>query len=314
MPSVAANGIRIEYESHGDPARPVILLIMGLGMQLVAWPEELVGALAGRGFRVVRFDNRDAGLSTQFDHLPAGPLATAFMRSMFGWPVTAPYKLDDMAADTIGLLDALGIARAHVVGASMGGMIAQLIAIRHPERVQSLTSMMSSSGARSLPQPKYDAFFALIRRPKRGAGLDDLVQHYVNLFNVIGSPAYPTPLPLLQERLRSSLARANRPLGTLRQMLAILASGSRSHLLPRIIAPTLVIHGDADPLVPVAHGEDTAAKIPGATLKVIHGMGHDLPPALLPELSELIATHCTAADAVAPAKAGAQSPTSPPTN
>jgi proline iminopeptidase len=305
MASVEANGIRIEYESHGDPARPAIVLIMGLGMQLVAWPDELVEGLLARGFRVVRFDNRDAGLSTQFDEHPAGPIAAAFMRWTFGWPVSAPYLLDDMANDTIGLLDALGIARAHVVGASMGGMIAQLLAIRHRARVASLTSMMSSTSARRLPQPKYDAFFALIKRPARDAGLDDLVDHYVHLFRVIGSPAYATPLPILQERLRRGLARAYRPFGTLRQLLAILACGDRSLLLPQITAPTLVIHGDADPLVPVAHGEDTAAKIPGATLKVIHGMGHDLPPALVPELTELIASHCAAADSVAPAQAGA---------
>lgn len=296
MASVGANGIRIEYESHGDADRPAIVLIMGLGMQLVAWPDEFVAGLVARGFRVVRFDNRDTGLSTQFDDRPAGPLMAAVMRWTFGWPVPAPYTLDDMANDTIGLLDALAIERAHVVGASMGGMIAQLVAIRHPARVRSITSIMSSSGARRLPPPGLDAFLALTRRPARDAGLDDLVAHYVNLFRVIGSPVYPTPQPLLQQRLRVSLARAYRPLGTLRQMLAILAAGDRSLLLPRITAPTLVIHGDADPLLPVAHGKDTAAKIPGARLEIIPGMGHDLPPALLPRLAELIASHCAAAD------------------
>ncbi len=295
MPRVTANGIQIEYESHGDPKRPAIVLIMGLGMQLVAWPDEMIEGLVARGFRVVRFDNRDAGLSTQFDDRPTGPLMAAFMRWTFGWSVPAPYLLDDMATDTIGLLDALSISRAHMVGASMGGMIAQLLAIKSRERVMSLTSIMSSSSARRLPQPKLDAFFALTRRPDGEASLDDLVDHYVALFRVIGSPGYVTPLPQLQERLRRGLARAYRPMGTLRQMIAILASGDRSLSLPQITAPTLVIHGDADPLVPVAHGEDTAAKIPGATLKIIRGMGHDLPPALLPQLTELIAAHCAAA-------------------
>ena len=295
MPRITANGVQIEYESHGAPKRPVILLIMGLGMQLVAWPDELIEGLVARGFRVVCFDNRDAGLSTQFDDHATGPLMVAFMRWTFGWPVPAPYLLDDMAADTIGLLDALEIDRAHVVGASMGGMIAQLLAIRQRTRVRSLTSIMSSTSARRLPQPKLDAFFALTKRPDREGSLDDLVEHYVALFRVIGSPGYATPLPQLQERLRRGLARAYRPMGTLRQMVAILASGDRSLLLPRVTAPTLVIHGDADPLVPVAHGEDTAAKIPGSTLKVIHGMGHDLPPALMPQLTELIAAHCAAA-------------------
>jgi proline iminopeptidase len=295
MPKVNANGIQIEYESHGDPKRPAIVLIMGLGMQLVAWPDELIEGLVARGFRVVRFDNRDAGLSTQLDDRPTGPLAAAFMRWAFGWSVPAPYLLDDMAADTIGLLDALNISRAHMVGASMGGMIAQLLAIKSREHVLSLTSIMSSSSARRLPQPRLDAFFAFTRRPDGEASLDDLVDHYVALFRVIGSPGYVTPLPQLQERLRRGLARAYRPMGTLRQMIAILASGDRSLSLPQITAPTLVIHGDADPLVPVAHGEDTAAKIPGATLKIIRGMGHDLPPALLPQLTELIAAHCAAA-------------------
>ncbi|MGE5339173.1 MAG: alpha/beta fold hydrolase [Gemmatimonadota bacterium] len=305
MPSVAANGIRIEYESHGDPARPAIVLIMGLGMQLVAWPDELIDGLVARRFRVLRFDNRDAGLSTQFDDHPVGPLMSVFMRWSFGWPVAAPYTLDDMANDTIGLFDALGIERAHVVGASMGGMIGQLLAARHRGRVRSLTSMMSTTGARRLPHARLDAFLALVKRPDPEASLDALVDHFVHLFRVIGSPGYETPLPLLQERLRRGLARAFRPMGTLRQMIAILASGDLSMLLPQVTAPTLVIHGDADPLVPVAHGEDTAAKIPGAQLKVIQGMGHDLPPALVPELIELIASHCAAADAIVPAQAGA---------
>jgi len=296
MAKVSANGIQIEYESRGDAKRPVILLIMGLGMQLVTWPDELVEGLVARGFRVVRFDNRDAGLSTQFDDRHVGPLMPVFMRWTFGWPVSAPYTLDDMAADTVGLLDALNIERAHVVGASMGGMIAQLLAIKWRARVLSLTSIMSSTSARRLPQPKLDAFFALTRRPEGGADLDALVDHYVKLFRVIGSTGFPTPLPQLQERLRRGLARAFRPMGTLRQMIAILASGDRSMMLPQITAPALVIHGDADPLVPVAHGEDTAAKIPGATLKVIRGMGHDLPPALMPMLTDLIATHCAAAN------------------
>lgn len=296
MARAAANGIEIEYESHGDASRPPIVLIMGLGMQLVAWPDDLIEGLVARGFRVVRFDNRDAGLSTQFDAHPVGPLVTSFMRFSFGWPVPAPYTLDDMAQDTLGLLDALRIERAHLVGASMGGMIAQLLAIAQPTRVRSLISIMSSSGARHLPPPRLDAFFALTRRPPTGASLDALVDQYVHLFRVIGSPAYETPLALLQERTRRALVRAFRPDGTLRQMLATLASGDRSARLPQITAPTLVIHGAADPLVPVAHGEDTAAKIPGAQLKIVPGMGHDLPPALVPQMIELIAAHCEAAD------------------
>jgi proline iminopeptidase len=298
MARVHANGIEIEYESHGDPSHPTILLIMGLGMQLIAWPDDLVEGLVARGFRVLRFDNRDAGLSTQFDAAAVGPLVSSFMRFSLGWPVPAPYTLDDMARDTLGLLDALSIGRAHVVGASMGGMIAQLLAITQPARVRSLVSIMSSSGARHLPPPRLDAFFALTKRPAAGASLDALVDQYVHLFRVIGSPDYETPLALLQERTQRGLVRAFRPDGTLRQMLAILASGDRSSRLPQITAPTLVIHGAADPLVPAAHGEDTAAKIPGARLAIIPGMGHDLPPALVPQMTELIAAHCAASDRV----------------
>jgi pimeloyl-ACP methyl ester carboxylesterase len=287
-----ANGIELEYDLHGPADGPVVVLIMGLGMQLVAWPQALVDLLAARGLRVLRFDNRDAGLSTQFDQHRPARLSQAFMRVAFGLPIAAPYRLEDMAADTIGLLDTLGIARAHVVGASMGGMIAQTLAVRHPARVLTLTSIMSSSGARNLPPPRIDAFLALTRRPGRHASFEQLVAHYVHLFQVIGSPRYPTPEPELRERMRAVLARAYRPDGAARQLLAILASGSRARELPTITAPTLVIHGSADRLIPPAAGRDVAARVPGARLELIDGMGHDLPAALLPLLAKLIAVHC----------------------
>jgi proline iminopeptidase len=296
VPSVDANGIRIEYESQGDESAPAILLIMGLGMQLVDWPVELVDALVESGFRVVRFDNRDAGLSTQFDHFPTGPVMFDFLRWGFGWPILSAYRLDDMAADAVALLDELKIARAHVVGVSMGGMIAQLMAIRHRDRVASLTSVMSSTSARVLPQPKLEAFRAITGIPGEDTTMDSLIDYYESLFRTIGSPKFPTPSARMRQMLRHSLSRAHRPRGTQRQMAAILASGDRSLKLPQIAAPTLVIHGDADPLVPVKHGEDTAAKIPGAQLRVIKGMGHDLPPALVPRIAKKVALHCTAAE------------------
>jgi pimeloyl-ACP methyl ester carboxylesterase len=297
MPSVDANGIRIEYESHGNAADPAILLIMGLGMQLVDWPIELVDGLVEAGFRVIRFDNRDAGLSTQFDGFVSAPLMFDFTRWSFGWPIASAYRLDDMAADAVALLDSLGIERAHVVGISMGGMIAQLMAIRHRERVASLTSIMSSSSARVLPQPRLDALLAVGRLPEANASPDKLLDHYEALFRTIGSPKFPTPPARMRQTLRKNLARAHRPNGTQRQIVAILASGDRSMKLPQIVAPTLVIHGDSDPLVPPGHGQDTAAKIPGAELQIIEGMGHDLPPTLVPRIAKMIALHCAAARA-----------------
>ena len=292
MPRVAANGIELEYDLQGPQRGPVVVLIMGLGMQLVSWPQALVDLLVARGLRVLRFDNRDAGLSTQLDAFPPPRLSQAFMRAAFNLPIAAPYQLEDMADDTAALLDALGIGRAHIVGASMGGMIAQTMAARHRERSVTLTSIMSTSGARGLPPPRIEAFLALTRRPSKSASLDRLVAHYVHLFQVIGSPGYPTPAAELRERMRGVLARAYRPDGTARQMLAILASGSRSYELTTVTAPTLVIHGKADPLIPPACGVDVANKVPGARLELIDGMGHDLPAALLPRLAESIATHC----------------------
>lgn len=290
-------GIELEYEYDGDRARPVVLLIMGLGMQLVAWPQELVDGLLARGFGVLRFDNRDAGLSTQIDAFHPRGIAGALLRGAVGWPVQAPYTLDDMATDTVGLLDALKIDRAHLVGASMGGMVAQLVAARFPQRALTLTSIMSTSGHRRLPSPRLDALAAFMRRPPSGAPLPALVDHYMHLFSVIGSPGYPTPTGVMRERLQRSLSRAFRPHGTARQMLAIAASGDRTGLLPQITAPTLVIHGEADPLVPVAAGRDTAKRIAGAQLLTVPGMGHDLPVSLMPMLSAAIADHCTRAGA-----------------
>lgn len=297
MPKVRVSpSIELEYERDGDPQQPTILMIMGLGMQLTAWPDELVAGLVARGFSVLRFDNRDAGLSTQIDSFVPRGIAGALLRGAVGWPVEAPYRLADMAADTIGLLDALGIAQAHVVGASMGGMIAQLVAAHYPQRVRSLTSIMSTSGARRLPPPRFEALIALTRRPPKGASHETLVDHYVKLFGVIGSPGGQTPEPLLRARLQRSLARAFRPAGTARQMLAIVASGDRCAELATITAPTLVIHGALDPLVPAAAGRDTAGRIRGAELLMVPGMGHDFPHTQMPLLVERIGAHCAGAD------------------
>jgi len=253
-----------------------------------------VERLLRHGFRVIRFDNRDAGLSQGFDELGKPNLAVAGLRHLLHLQVHAPYTLADMAADTVGLMDALRLPRVHLVGASMGGMIAQHVAARHPGRVASLGLIMSTSGARHLPQPGWEIRGLLMQRPD-GSDADAVVAHLERLLRKIGSPAYPPDPVRLRERLRASVARAWRPAGTARQLAAVVADGDRSALLRLITAPTLVIHGEADPLVPIGAGRDTAANIPGATFRPIPGMGHDLPEALVPRLVDEIVAHCGAA-------------------
>ena len=283
-----ANGVSLEVEEHGSPAGEPLLLVMGLGMQLLGWHEGLVRLLVERGFRVLRFDNRDSGLSDGFDHLGAPNLVLESMRHALGLRIESPYTLAAMAADALGILDALGIASAHVCGASMGGMIAQHMARIAPERVRSLTLMMTSSGARHLPAPSLRVRSALIARPASNT-VAGIVEHYVKLYALIGSPAYPSSPPALRERFELSVRRAYRPTGTARQMVAIAADGDRSPMLGAIRSPTLVVHGKADPLVPLAAGRDVGAKIPGATIDVVEGMGHDLPPPLWPRFVDDIA-------------------------
>lgn len=272
-----ANGLQIEVDDTGGEGRPVVLLIMGLGMQLYGWPDEFVQGLVDAGFRVVRHDNRDAGLSDGFEHAGTGNVVWETIRHRLGLQVRSAYTLADMARDSLGVLDALGIAQAHVVGASMGGMIAQHLAVAAPERVTRLVSIMSSSGARGLPGPRSDVAAMLLRRPL-GGGEADLVAHSVRLLRLIQSPAYPQTTEALSARLTFSMRRAYRPSGIFRQMLAIGADAGRPQLLARIKCPTLVLHGEADALVPIACGIDTAKRIPGARFVGIPGMGHDLPP------------------------------------
>ena len=279
---ISANGISLEVEDHGPPNGEPLLLIMGLGMQLVAWHDDFVASLVKVGFRVIRFDNRDIGLSQNFDHLGVPNLALDSLKYAVGLNVKSPYTLPDMAADAVGILDVLGIRSAHVCGASMGGMVAQQMAVRHAERVKSLTLMMTSSGSRKLPQATLKVRGALISRPKDPADVDSVVAHFVSIYKLIGSPAYPASDAYLQQRLNMSVRRAYRPRGTARQLVAIAADGDRSRLLASIKLPAQVLHGQQDPLVPVAAAHDLAAKIPGAQLDVIEGMGHDLPTALWP--------------------------------
>jgi pimeloyl-ACP methyl ester carboxylesterase len=287
---LSANGLSIEVDDQGPPGGPPLLLIMGLGMQLTAWPAGLVALLVARGFRVIRIDNRDAGLSQGFDTLGTPNVVTAALRYFLHMNVPTTYTLADMADDAFGVLDALGIAEAQVCGASMGGMIAQHMAARQPARVARLTLVMTSSGARSLPQPNLKVRAALLeRRPAGGLDVDAEVARLTRLFTLIGSPAFRPDAQEFKDRLTASARRAWRPSGVARQLIAVAADGDRSRLLARIAAPTNIVHGAVDPLVPVAAAHDLRAKIAGATLELIEGMGHDLPAALWPRLAAAIA-------------------------
>ena len=283
---IDSNGLEFEVELQGPDKGAVVLLIMGLGMQLIAWPPGLVRALTDAGYRVVRFDNRDIGLSSKTTaRLPN--LVWQAMRYRLGLGVKSAYTLLDMVEDTRGVLDALGIERCHVVGASMGGMIAQGLAAHHPSRVHTLTSIMSTTGARGLPQATPRATMAILSRPKT-KDREALISHFAKVFRVIGSPAFPTDESELRARLAYGLDRSYYPAGTIKQLAAIMASGDRSDEVRRIHAPTLVIHGREDPLVPLKNGEDTAAKISGAQLEIIDGMGHDLPPGVVSKITEAL--------------------------
>ena len=287
MPQIQANGITLETETFGTDSAPPLLLIMGLGAQLTLWPIELVESLVAHGFRVIRYDNRDVGLSTKFDAAGVPDMPKMMMSIMMGEKPETPYSLDDMAADAVGLLDALDIQRAHVVGASMGGMIAQLVAMNYPERVLSLTSIMSTTGNPSLPQAKPEAMAVLTGRPTT-PDANAIVEFGVKAARVIGSPAYPAAEERLRTRVKSDFERSFSPFGAARQMAAIMAGGDRTARLAAVRAPTLVIHGEADPLVPLEGGKATAASISGAELLTIAGMGHDLPLQLVDMIAHAI--------------------------
>ncbi|MBL4895636.1 MAG: alpha/beta fold hydrolase, partial [Erythrobacter sp.] len=286
--------IEIHYEETGNPADPAMLLIMGFGAQLTLWPDELVERLAGHGFRVIRYDNRDIGLSEKFDGVKAPGLIKLTLMSKIGLTPKVPYTLADMADDGAGLLDALGIDKAHIVGASMGGMIAQHLVHRHADRCLSLTSVFSTSGNPKLPPARPEAMKALVTRPD-STDEDVLVDHGVMLARTIGSPGYPTAEDRLRDRTRASIRRSFYPEGPTRHLSAIVADGDRRPMLRNIAVPTLVLHGEDDPLVPCEGGRDTAACIPGAKLKTIRGWGHDLPLELVDEVADAIAGHAKSA-------------------
>ncbi|HEX4704245.1 MAG TPA: alpha/beta hydrolase [Pseudonocardiaceae bacterium] len=288
MTQVDSNGVRLEYETFGDPADPPLVLIMGLGAQLIAWPVAFCEGLAERGFHVVRFDNRDCGLSTFLDDLPAPDLGAI----IGGDRATVPYLISDMSADAVGLLDALGFAKAHIVGASMGGMIGQQLAIDHPDRVLSLCSIMSTTGDPDVGQPSPEAAAMLGAPPP--ATREAAIEQGIKVHKLISSPGYPATDDYFRDNAIAAYDRSHNPAGPLRQLGAIIASPSRTEGLHGLRMPCLVVHGTDDPLVDISGGEATAAAIPGATWLSIAGMGHDMAPGTWPTIIDAIASNTKA--------------------
>jgi pimeloyl-ACP methyl ester carboxylesterase len=286
---IAANGIEIVYDTFGDPSEAPMLLVMGLGAQLINWDEEFCEKLAASGYWVIRFDNRDVGLSTHFDEAGIPDVLAMIQAQMQGKTLDSPYGLKDLADDAVGLLDAIGVQSAHVVGVSMGGMIVQEMAIHHAQRIRTMTSIMSSTGNPALPPPKPEAIDVLLKPP--AADREAHIENSVEASKILGGPALAFDEARIKERAGWAYDRGLSPAGTARQFAAILASGSRKEALKSAKVPTLVIHGDIDPLVPVEGGIDTAQAIPGAQLLIIEGMGHDLPPAVWPQVIEAITKH-----------------------
>ena len=295
MPIIDANGIKICVQTDGANADPAVLLLHGLGCQLIQWPDTWVAGIVAAGFRVVRIDNRDVGLSEKLDSLGPVDIMSFVMPSAAGRPRVPPYTLKDMSDDAASVLDALQLARAHVVGVSMGGMIAQQLAVRHPGRVLSLTSIMSSSGATGLPAPDPAAIGGVMMPPPMSAGRAAIVAHVERSWDLIGGPHFKSTVVGIGRMTAAAFDRCRHPPGTMRQMAAVIADSERAEALRGIRAGTLVIHGDVDPLVPLGCGEDTARRIPGARLKVMPNMGHDLPEPLIPEMLEAMAAHWRAA-------------------
>lgn len=283
MPRVQSNGVELEYDTFGDAGDPPLVLVMGLGAQLIDWPLEFCEALVRQRFHVIRFDNRDAGLSTSLDDLGTPDLPALFAGSRDG----VPYLLSDLSDDAVGLLDALGIDSAHFVGASMGGMIVQQIAIDHPDRVRSLCSIMSTTGDPSVGQASPEAMSMLGRPP--AADRAEAIANGVAASRVIGSPGFAVTDEELTRRSAAKYDRSYRPIGALRQLAATIASPPRTEGLRGVTVPTVVIHGEEDPLINVSGGRAVAEAVPGADLVVIPGMGHDLPEGAWPLIIDAIA-------------------------
>ena len=294
MARAQVNGIELEYETFGDRGARPLLLIMGLGAQLLLWEEEFCAGLVGRGHYVIRYDNRDVGLSTKLEHAGEPNVLEVMQAAAAGRSVEVAYTLDEMADDAAGLLDVLGLDTAHVAGASMGGMIAQTLVLRHADRVRSLTSIMSTTGNPDLSLPQPDALGALMR--PRVKERDGAIEQAISLQRMIGGTGFPFDEERTRRMAARSYDRSFYPVGVARQIAAVLASGNRAPVLASVEAPTLVIHGDADPLVPLEGGRDTAQAIPGAELLVIEGLGHEMPPPVWPRIIDAISQHIEKAE------------------
>ena len=291
MPNIKANGIDIYYEESGPVDAPVILLVMGLGTQMIAWPEDLIQGLVAQGYRVIHYDNRDVGLSQRMDGAAAPNLVWAMVKARFGLPIQPAYTLTDMTKDGISLLDALGIEKAHVVGASMGGMIVQLMAAHYPERILTMTSIMSSSGRPGLPGPRADIRKRLMAPRPANPTREEAVRLGAESIEAISYADMKRPHDAFVDMAARAFDRGYYPIGMKRQLLAIIADGSRVDRLKTVKVPTLLVHGGADPLVPKEGSEDIARLVPGARLEIIDEMGHDLPPSQVGRMVDLITKH-----------------------
>ncbi|MDJ0919617.1 MAG: alpha/beta hydrolase [Henriciella sp.] len=296
MPTVDVNGIKLAYESHGNESAPPVLLIMGLGAQLTMWPDQLIRDITGAGFRAVTFDNRDIGLSHKHDGERVPKPIPQMLAKRIGITLKTPYRLVDMAGDAAGLMTALEIDNAHIVGVSMGGMIAQHLAALHPSRVASVTAIMTTTGNPKLPRPGREVFQAMLRRGPVPETREGRIDMSVATFGVIGTPGEDHNTNGMRDRITASYDRNYDPSGLARQMAGIIASGDFRKMTRRVQAPTLVIHGSADPLVPVEGGMDIARLVRGARLEVIDGMGHDMPPRFLPKVTGMMLDHFKATE------------------
>lgn len=294
MPSVTANGVQLTYESHGPEDGPAVVMIMGLGAQLTMWPVQMVADLVAAGHRVIVFDNRDIGLSAKIETGRTPNLIRQLILKRFGITLKTPYTLGDMANDTIGLMDTLELDQAHLVGVSMGGMIAQFVSANYPGRVKSLTAVMTTTGNPKLPRPSRDVMRAMFRRGPPPASREEAIDQSVATFGVIGTPGEDQNTNGMRDRLTASYDRDYARTGLARQMAAIIATGDFRTVTERVRTPALVIHGSADPLVSVEAGRDVARHISGAKLEIIDGMGHDMPPRFLPRVTEAMLDHFAA--------------------
>jgi pimeloyl-ACP methyl ester carboxylesterase len=287
---IKVNGVDIAYQLHGNPLHPTLLLIHGLSTPLTGWPSTMIESLVAANFQVLLLDNRDVGRSQQLDHLPIPNMGWVITKLKLGLSIKAPYQLEDIMQDIIALLDVLNLSEVHVVGASMGGMIAQLMAIHHPQKVKTLTSIMSTTGYKELPGIDKNIRETLLQKPASKEHKDQMHYH-IKKWQVIGSPDYPSSQTDLQQYVESMLQRGITAKGTIRQMLSIMVAGNREGALSKLDIPSLVIHGDRDGVVHLSGGKATANAIPKAKLKVYPGMGHDFPVELIPNIVDDIITH-----------------------